>query len=105
IQRGLPTVYGDPMSLADAIDLLLDNALKFTQAKREPGLSIRLMGKEYDGSVHLSVEDSGIGFPGHIRDQLFDLFFQYNREQLEQQGSGSGLTITKGYVELHQGRI
>lgn len=105
IQQELPAVYGDPLSLADAIDRLLDNALKFTQAKRENGLSIRLVGKEYDGSVHLSVEDSGIGFPGHIRDQLFDLFFQYNREQMEQQGSGSGLTITKGYVELHQGRI
>lgn len=105
IQEDLPAVYGAPAMLTDAIDRLLDNALKFTQGKREGLKKIRLVGDVYDDSVRLCVEDSGIGFPPAVRDQLFDLFFQYNREQLEQQGSGSGLTIAKGYVDLYHGRL
>lgn len=79
IRPDLPVVYGDPAMLADAIDRLLDNALKFTQAKREEPREIRLVGDVYDEWVRLRVKDSGIGFPFNVREQLFDLFFQYNR--------------------------
>lgn len=105
IQSDLPTVIGDTASLADAIDRLLDNAVKFTHAQRDGPRSIRLSCDAVDGWARLTVEDSGVGFPAHIQEQLFDLFFQHNRERLEQQGSGSGLTIAKGLVDLHQGRI
>lgn len=105
IQPDLPTVLAEQDLLGDAIDRLLDNALKFTQARREGPRKIRLATGIQDGSILLSVQDSGVGFPTHVKDQLFELFFQYNRERLEQQGSGSGLTIAKGYIELHHGRI
>lgn len=105
IEPDLPPVFGEPGLLTDAIDRLLDNAIKFTQAKQAASRKVRLQADLYNESVRLSVEDNGIGLPASIREQLFDLFFQYNRELLEQQGSGSGLTIAKGYVELHQGRI
>ncbi len=105
IQPALPVIFGDIETLATAIDCLLDNAIKFTQARPDGPRIVRLIADVYDGSVRLCVQDSGIGFPPAIRDQLFDLFFQYNREMLEQQGSGSGLTIVKGYVELHRGQI
>jgi len=40
-----------------------------------------------------------------IPDQLFDPFYQYDRKRLEQQGSGSGLAIVKGIVDLHLGHL
>ena len=105
IDEDLPPIYGEPTTLSDAIDRLLDNALKFTRARRDGPQQVRLRGDTHEGWVRLAVEDTGVGFPAHVKAQLFDLFFQYNRERLEQQGSGSGLTIAKGYVDLHNGRI
>lgn len=105
LRPDLPAVYGDQGALSEAIDCLLDNALKFTKARRKGPKEIRLSTKSSHDSVQLSVQDTGIGFPAHVQRQLFDLFFQYNREQLEQQGSGSGLAIAKGLIDLHRGRI
>ncbi|HSM55349.1 MAG TPA: response regulator [Candidatus Sulfomarinibacteraceae bacterium] len=105
IAADLAPVYADPASLADAIDRLIDNAIKFTAGRREGPQRVRLSAEMHNEQVVLSVEDTGVGFPAHVQRQLFDLFFQYNRERLEQQGSGSGLAIAKGLVALHHGHI
>jgi two-component system sensor histidine kinase/response regulator len=101
----LPAVYGSPDYLADIFARLIDNAIKFTYCKREPGGFVQISAERRQNEVYFTIGDNGIGFPEHVQGQLFDLFFQYNRDQLEQQGSGSGLAITKGLAELHQGRI
>ncbi|MDT8304473.1 MAG: response regulator [Anaerolineae bacterium] len=101
----LPSIFGVPALISDMFDRLLDNALKFTQVQPRPEKAICVRAATADGEVHLAVEDTGIGFPPHIAGLLFDLFFQYNRERLEQQGSGAGLAIVKGYAELHHARI
>lgn len=105
IASKLPPIYGVPSLLSDVFDRLLDNAVKFTQVQTSADKVIRVSATAANGEVHLAVEDTGIGFPPHITGLLFDLFFQYNRERLEQQGSGAGLAIVKGYAELHQARI
>jgi two-component system, sensor histidine kinase and response regulator len=101
----LPPVYGVPALLSDMFDRLIDNALKFTQVQNNREKAVCIRGAAVNGEVHLTVEDTGIGFPPHIIGLLFDLFFQYNRERLEQQGSGAGLAIVKGYADLHRARI
>lgn len=105
IAARLPSILGVPALINDMVDRLLDNALKFTQVQSRPEKMICVRAAAVAGEVHLAVEDSGIGFPPHITGLLFDLFFQYNRERLEQQGSGAGLAIVKGYAELHHARI
>lgn len=105
IPADLPAIYGVPDYLRDIFARLIDNAIKFTHCKREPGGCVHLSASFDQDEVRFTVADNGIGFPEHVQSQLFDLFFQYNREQLEQQGSGSGLAIAKGLAELHQGRI
>lgn len=105
IEHNLPTVYGNPTLLADSLDRLIDNAIKFTHARPDGPREITLKASSKDDKVLLSVADTGVGFPPHIRNQLFDLFFQYNRETLEQQGSGAGLAIARGLADLHQGHI
>lgn len=105
IAPDLPPVLGVPALLGDALDRLLDNAVKFTASRRDGPDEVHVRAATRNGQVVLSVEDSGVGFPAHVRDQLFELFFQHNRELMEQQGSGAGLAIAKGLVELHGGVI
>jgi CheY-like chemotaxis protein len=105
IPDDLPAVFGAPSMIADMIDRLLDNAMKFTQVQTAPEKTVRVSARAEDGEVFLSVADTGIGFPPHIAGLLFDVFYQYNRERLEQQGSGAGLAIVKGFAELHRARI
>lgn len=105
IEEDLPPVYGNPALLGDSLDRLIDNAIKFTQARSDGPREITLEANATSDRVFLSVADSGVGFPPHVGDQLFDLFFQYNRETLEQQGSGTGLAIAKDLVRLHHGYI
>lgn len=105
LPESLALVYGVPDDLHGVMGRLLDNAIKFTQLKGEGQRFVRLSAFVRDDYVHLCVQDSGIGFPKAYQEQIFGLFYQYNRRLLEQQGAGTGLTIVKGLVELHQGTI
>lgn len=109
IPHQLPALWGDPDSLKEIIERLLDNAIKFTRVKAGSDKMITVSASVHQGEPRteliIKVTDTGIGFPGFARDQIFDLFYQYNRTHLEQQGAGTGLTIVKGLVELHRGRI
>ncbi len=101
----LPDLWGDPDSVVEIINRLLDNAIKFTRIQNNGVRQITVSAQENHPHLIIQVADTGIGFPHEAREQLFDLFYQHNRSHLEQQGSGTGLTIVKGLVELHRGRI
>ena len=101
----LPTVFGDEISVRNIVERLLDNAVKFTHNHQKQGGNVYVSVQEKDQEVYITIRDEGKGVPPHIQGQLFELFFQYNRGLLEQQGTGAGLAIVKGLVDLHQGRI
>jgi DNA-binding response OmpR family regulator len=101
----LPVVFADPDSILNVAGRLLDNALKFSPNDHDTEIKISLVAGSQNGEVYFYVEDNGVGLPRHIHSQVFELFFQHNRESLEQQGAGAGLTIAKGLVDLQGGRI
>jgi two-component system, sensor histidine kinase and response regulator len=105
IQPKLPAVFGHSDYLLEVFDRLIDNAIKFTYNRKRKDGRVTLRAWESGGEVYLAIVDNGVGFPEHARHQIFDLFSQYNREKMEQQGSGSGLAIVRGLVELHHSRI
>jgi signal transduction histidine kinase len=88
---------------------LVENAIKFTP----DGGRIRLRVGEEDASVHIAVEDSGIGIEKEELERIFDKFYTSRDPlhhtsgtyQFRARGSGLGLSIAKGYVEAHGGRI
>ena len=101
----LPPIYGHRDSLFAMLDCLIDNAVKFSFMKAEKVPSIVLSAKFRNQEVWISVIDNGIGVPEEARERIFDLFYQHDREELEQQGAGAGLAIVDGLVKLHGGRV
>ncbi len=98
----LPPVLADEVYLANAIGRLLDNAVKFSKPTSE---RIRVWAEADGTSLRLSVEDQGVGIRQEELVSLFVLFRQIDRPKQEQQGTGSGLAICKGIVEIHGGEV
>jgi PAS domain S-box-containing protein len=102
--RFTPTapVIGDEGRLAQVIDNLISNAIKYTPE----GGEIRVSLVVEDGSVVLSVADTGIGIPEEERERLFERFFRASTAtERAIPGTGLGLAIAKGLVEAHGGSI
>ncbi len=100
-----PPVYGDVEGLRQLFRRLLQNAVKFTASQKRKEGHVYVTTEVVEKQIKIKFVDEGVGFPPRVKDRLFDLFFQYNREVLEQQGAGTGLTIAKALVELHGGQI
>jgi signal transduction histidine kinase len=95
-------VIGDPQRLAQVIDNLLSNALKFTPPLGTVTLSVL---RDAD-DVIVEVADTGLGISPEEQERLFTRFFRTEaaREQAIQ-GTGLGLSIVKAIVEGHHGTI
>jgi signal transduction histidine kinase len=97
-----PQIRGDARRLAQVVDNLISNALKFTP---EGGSVTVDVGGDGD-SVQLVVADTGIGIPVDEQAQLFSRFFRSrNATQGAIAGTGLGLAISRSLVEQHGGTI
>jgi signal transduction histidine kinase len=95
-------VQGDPTRLAQVLDNLISNALKFTPAGGR--VEVRLGPAE--GAAVIEVEDTGLGLAADEQAQLFQRFFRSSRASENAiPGTGLGLAIAKTIVERHGGRI
>ena len=95
-------VIGDEKRLAQVVDNLLSNALKFTQ----PGGSVTVDVNTLGDQVAIEIKDSGIGISAEDQTKLFSRFFRTESAmQNAIQGTGLGLSIVKAIVEGHGGTI
>ena len=95
----LPRIEADEEHLNRVLENLIGNAIKFTQA----GGHIMVGATHRDGELLCWVKDSGIGIAPEHLPHIFDRFYQASRS--DRHGTGLGLTICKGIVEAHRGRI
>jgi signal transduction histidine kinase len=92
----------DPARLAQAINNLLSNAAKYTQA----GGQIRLSTDVHDDTLTIRIADNGIGIEADMLGRVFDLFTQGDRgDQAGSTGLGVGLTLARRLVEMHGGTL
>jgi len=92
----------DPVRLTQVLGNLLSNASKYTGPEGDIRVAVRLDGAQ----VRISVQDTGVGIPADLLPRVFDLFQQGDSEQRAAQGGlGIGLSLVKGLVALHDGRV
>jgi signal transduction histidine kinase/DNA-binding response OmpR family regulator/HPt (histidine-containing phosphotransfer) domain-containing protein len=99
-------LLGDPMRLGQILTNLLSNAVKFTH---QGYIKLTVSVEERDEDVLLlrfSVRDTGIGMTEEQASRLFREFTQADGSTTRKYGgTGLGLTISKKFVELMDGRI
>jgi heavy metal sensor kinase len=99
--QSLP-VLGDEAALRRAVDILLDNAFKYTSS---PG-KVLLRAEEKDGRAIVSVEDTGAGIAPEDQAKIFERFYRVDKARSRDLGgAGLGLAIAQWIVQLHQGSI
>jgi signal transduction histidine kinase/DNA-binding response OmpR family regulator len=97
-------VLGDPTRLAQALGNVLHNAAKFTNAGGT--VTVELAAAPDEGAAGIRVRDTGIGMEPEMLARIFDAFSQaQNSLDRSQGGLGLGLTLVKGLVELHGGKV
>jgi signal transduction histidine kinase len=93
-------VAGDERKIKQVLFNLLTNALKFTARGGHVEVSARGDGDE----VLVSVSDDGIGIAEADQARIFEEFQQLGRSHV-QEGTGLGLALSRGFVQLHGGRL
>jgi len=99
----------DPRRFADALLALLDNAIRFTA----DGGQVRIVTRQSDNEVHITIEDTGIGIPQHELKWIFEKIYEVGDVMHHSSGTygfgskgfGLGLALCKAIVEKHGGRI
>ena len=98
----VPTIAGDRARIAQLLDNLVSNAVKFTPEGGRVDVRVRA----HANQAVLEVRDSGIGIPAEEQEFLFERFFRTTTATEQAiQGTGLGLAISKAIVEAHSGRI
>lgn len=98
----LPAVRADADRLAQVLQNLLSNALRYTPE----GGRITLAAEPHGAGVRICVQDSGEGIPPDDLPRIFDRFYRSDRARARHSGgSGLGLTIARTLVEAMGGTI
>ncbi len=98
----LPGIRTNRNKLKQILFNLLSNAVKFSPEGSEIEIATRL--SEYGDEVRVTVSDHGPGIPPEDRERVFEPFFRASQASATE-GTGLGLSLTRGMVERLGGRI
>lgn len=100
VAEDLPLIKADYVLIEQVLLNLLENALKYSPEKSVLQISV----KRKDKQILVKVTNQGSNIPENQLEQIFDKFYRLPDSQ-KISGSGLGLTICKGIIEAHKGKI
>jgi signal transduction histidine kinase len=95
-----PQIIGDQEYLTVAVRELVDNAIKFSHHDTPISVGTRVIHPHCE----IWVEDYGRGIPESEFENIWKSFYQIERSVHEDQGTGTGLALVRGIVQLHGGK-
>ena len=101
------TVLGDEVALRTLIRNLLDNAIRYTEARGHIGVKVRVE-TESSGRrwIVLAVQDDGVGIAAPEQRRIFERFYRVDKgRSRETGGTGLGLSIVRHVAERHGGKV
>jgi signal transduction histidine kinase len=111
----VPRIQGDAQRLRQVFSNIVGNAIKYTPDNGRIEIASRVLKSEDEQPtfVEVVVSDTGVGINLEDRERIFDKFYRVESIDLHSSGKtkfmgagpGLGLTIAKGIVEAHGGRI
>ncbi len=97
------TVFGDAHLLEQALDNLVENALRYSGS---PIIEVSLVTESAASGIFLSVTDHGTGIPSEAIPHVFERFYRVDKARSRSLGgTGLGLAIVKHIVLLHGGEV
>ena len=97
------TVSADPAGLQTMLDLLLDNAIRYSEAGAGP---VEIEAAAAGEQVRITIRDHGVGIPADEREEVFEPLHRVHRAESDgTAGAGLGLSIAKALAERYSGGI
>lgn len=101
IASNLPDLYADSMRLAQVIENLVGNAIKYTPRNGEVTIEV---GQEKE-DIWIRVSDTGPGISPEEQERVFTPFYRGDQGRRIKQGMGLGLSIARDLINAHGGVI
>jgi len=101
IPSGLPDIFVDRIRIGQVLINLCENAAKYSKDGSQITIEAELTGD----SVVISIADKGAGISPQSLDKVFDRFYRVAGDYGSEAGIGLGLSICRGIVEAHYGKI
>jgi signal transduction histidine kinase len=98
-------VWADAVRVAQVVQNLVSNAIKFTPAGRSVRVDVSASTLDGADPAPLAVIDEGVGIPPDELEAVFDKFVQSSKTKSGAGGTGLGLAICREIVQQHRGRI
>jgi signal transduction histidine kinase len=101
IDPTLTTIKMDPDRMAQVVENLISNAIKYTR----PGGNVHFIAEIQPEKFHIAIQDTGIGIqPDEIK-KVFLPFYRGEQGRRIKQGMGLGLSIARDLTEAHGGTL
>ena len=102
IPDGEVSIYADKNRIMQVLTNLLSNASKYSPESKNVWLHVARVGDH----LEFEVKDEGFGISEEDQERMFTAFFRVdNEENRDIEGTGLGLVIAKGIVEIHGGQM
>ena len=100
IPEKLPPIQADPECLANAINNVLDNAVKYSPQCK----TVWIDASQLENHVAIKIRDQGIGISQEDRDHIFERFYRGSHQSYGKiRGSGLGLSLVQDVLSAQGG--